>query len=88
LTWTVRLHTIPEDKLKALAEYCMEAALKDPTFQYHVERDKEQIIPTLGVGKVKCIIIECENKDQAYRRGMLFHGRFGCYFEVEWRTNK
>jgi len=81
MTWTVRLHTIPEKALRALEDYCIEASQKDPTFQWlaHVE-------PTTG--KVKYITIECPTKDNAYRRGTLFHHKFGCYFEVEWRKEK
>ena len=74
--WTVRLHTIPEDKLPELEEYCYEAHVKDSTFRFIVEGED---------GNVKSITITCTSKDQAYRRGSLFHHRFGCFYEVEWR---
>jgi hypothetical protein len=80
MTWTVRLHTIPEKALRALEDYCIEASQKDKTFQWLGHIDP-------ATGKVKYITIECTSKDHAYRRGSLFHHRFGCYFEVEWRTN-
>jgi hypothetical protein len=74
--WTVRLHSIPEDRLEDLEAYCYEASMKDPTFKFTVEGKD---------GKVENVIIECTSKDHAYRRGTLFHHRFGCYFEVEWK---
>jgi len=76
LTWTVRLHahTIPEERVREVEDYYYQATLKDPTFKFTVEGEN---------GKVKNIIIECESKDQAFKRGCLFHHRFGCYYEVE-----
>lgn len=76
MTWTVRLHTIPEDKVKEVEKYCTLAEMKDDTFTWEEEG---------SLGKVKYIIISCVSKDQAYRRGSLFHHRFGCFYEVEWR---
>lgn len=78
MTWTVRLHTIPEEKLEELLQYCWEAELKDPTFK-HVEEGENS--------KVKYILITCVSKDQAFRRGSLFHHRYGCFYEVEWRKD-
>jgi len=80
VTWTVRLHahTIPEERVREVEDYCYQATLKDPTFKFTVEGEN---------GKVKNIIIECTSKDHAYKRGVLFYHRFGCYFEVEWRAN-
>jgi hypothetical protein len=72
------LHTIPEKALRALEDYCIEAGQKDHTFQWLADVDP-------GTGKVKYITINCENKDQAYRRGVLLYHRFGVFFEVEWR---
>ena len=76
MTWTVRLHNIPEDKIEDLLEYCSQAELKDPTFRVDVEERKN--------GKIRYVIIKCESKDQAFKRGVLFHSRFNCFFEVEW----
>jgi len=76
MTWTVRLHTIPEDKVEALLEYCRQAREVDSTFTF-----VEDVSPTGS----KWVIINCESKDQAYKRGVLFHSRFGCFFEVEWK---
>jgi len=78
LTWVCRLHTIPEEKLEALLQYCWEAELKDSTFK-HVEEGEN--------GKIKYIIITCVSKDQAFRRGSLFHHRFGVFYEVEWKKS-
>ena len=78
MVWQVRLHTIPKDKLQELEEYCILAQMKDPTFTWEEQGSD---------GKIKYIIINCESKDQAYKRGVLFHHRFGCFFEVEWRAN-
>ena len=63
------LHTIPKEKREALIQYCRLAQHKDATFKFHMKNNH--------------IIIECPGRNIAYRRGMLFHGRFGCYFEVE-----
>lgn len=76
MTWTVRLHTIPDDKIEALLAYCRLADEQDPTFSFAQE---------LEDGKVKCVTIACLSKDNAFKRGCLFHHRFGCYYEVEWR---
>jgi len=78
MTWTVRLHTIPEEKLEALEEYCYQAVLKDPTFTFREEG---------ADGKIKYIIIGCVSKDQAFKRGSLFHHRFGVFYEVEWKKS-
>jgi hypothetical protein len=77
MVWTVRIHTIPEKALRALEDYCTEASQKDQTFQWLAHVDP-------ATSKVKYITVACTSKDQAYKRGVLFHHRFGCYFEVEW----
>ena len=82
MVWQLRLHTIPEDKMQEIEQYCIEASLKDYTFKHVIEGETIE-----GKVRFKNIIIKCESKDQAYKRGVLFHHRFGCYFEVEWRAN-
>ena len=77
MTWTCRLHTISEKALRALEDYCIEASQKDPTFKFHPEIDLET--------GTHYIIIECPSRDSAFKRGMLFYGRYGSFFEVEWR---
>ena len=84
MTWTVRLHTIPSEKLVDLTQYCIDASKKDPTFKFTIEG---KINVETGEVKAKNIIIECTSKDHAFQRGVLLHHRFGCYFEVEWRAN-
>jgi len=71
MVWIIRIHTIPPENVNALLEYCQLASQKDPTFIYRREG--------------KYIIIECPDKNSAYRRGMLLHYRFKCYFEVEYQ---
>ena len=78
MTWTVRLHTIPEDKVKEVEKYCILAEMQDNTFTWEEQE---------SLGKVKYIIIGCVSKDQAFRRGSLFHHRFGCFYEVEWKKS-
>jgi len=68
------LHTIPQDKVGELLDYCYSARQKDETFRFRIERVD---------GKLKCIIIQCPDKDVAYKRGVLLHSRFGVFFEVE-----
>ncbi len=69
--WTVRIHTVPPENVNALLEYCQTASQKDPTFKYKRED--------------KYIIIECPDKNTAYRRGQLLHYKFNIYYEVEWQ---
>lgn len=75
--YIVRLHTIPEDQLETLKQYCYDACLNDPTFKFHPIEGEN--------GKIRYIIIECESKDHAFKRGTLFHHKFGCFYEVEWQ---
>jgi len=83
MTWTVRLHTIPEERMQEIEQYCIEASLKDYTFKYVIESENIE-----GKVRFKNIIIECTSRDHAFKRGTLFHHKFGCYFEVEWRKEK
>jgi len=67
------LHTIPKENYASLLEYCEKAKKADDTFQFIVQSDR--------------IIIESPSRDQAFRRGVLFHHRFGCFFEVLKKEN-
>ncbi|MHA1834978.1 MAG: hypothetical protein ACTSV7_13450 [Candidatus Baldrarchaeia archaeon] len=69
MAWKLILTSIPKEKRTALIDYCTEAEAKDPTFHFTVEK--------------KYITITCPSKDIAYKRGVLLHHKFGCYFEVE-----
>jgi hypothetical protein len=68
------LHTIPQDKVEELLDYCYRSQQKDDTFRFRIEREND---------KLKYIIIQCPDKDVAYKRGVLLHSRFGVFFEVE-----
>jgi hypothetical protein len=84
MTWTVRLHTIPSEKTVEITQYCLDAAKKDPTFKFTIEAETNL---ETGATKPKFIIIECPSRDNAFERGVLFHHRFSCFFEVEWVKN-
>lgn len=84
MVWQVRLHTIPHDKVVEITQYCLDASKKDPTFKFTIEAETDL---TTGATRPKCIIIESPSRDNCFERGVLFHHRFGCYFEVEWRAN-
>jgi hypothetical protein len=68
MEWLTILHTIPKENLLGLLDYCKQAREHDKTFTFKEQTDS--------------IIISSPNRDQAFRRGVLFHHRFGCYFEV------
>jgi len=71
MTWVTVL-LVPEDdpKRKKVLEACQYCQANDPTFQYQ---------PNEGIK------IFSQNKNQAYKRGMYFHKKFGVYFEVYWQ---
>lgn len=69
MNWKLILHTIPAEHREALLEYCQLAQNQDTTFKFKVEG--------------KYVIIKCPDRNIAYRRGQIFHYRFGCYYEVE-----
>lgn len=69
MTWRCVLHSIPEDKLEELLEYCRRAQREDVTFKFRREG--------------KYVIIQCPTRNSCFRRGVLFHSRFQCYFECE-----
>jgi hypothetical protein len=86
MVWTCRLHTfkeLSEEKMAELEEYCYAAAMNDPTFKFTIESENKD-----GKVTLNNIIIECEDKNQAHKRGMLFHHRYGIYYEVEWKKNE
>lgn len=68
MTFITILHTFDKQKYADLLEYCKRASERDPTFKYSVQADR--------------IIIESQSHTQAMKRGVLFHARFGCFFEV------
>lgn len=83
MVWICRLHTfdkLSEEQMQELEQYCYQAAMKDPTFKFAVEGENS---------KIQNIIIECESRDHAHKRGTLFHHKFGdkdsVFYEVEWK---
>ena len=66
--WKTILHTIPKENYADLIDYCELADKQDETFTFEVQDDR--------------VIVKSPSRNQAFRRGVLFHYRFGCFFEV------
>jgi hypothetical protein len=71
--WLTILHTIPKEHLTELMEYCEKARKSDASFIYEQQEDR--------------VIITSPSKDQAYKRGALFHYKYKCYYEVVFKQS-
>lgn len=65
------LHTIPKDSFFDLLAYCKQASEQDDTFTFEPFEDDPVRV-----------IVKSPTRNIAYKRGVLLHHKFGCFFEV------
>jgi hypothetical protein len=71
--WTTTIYVENLEKLLELKKVCEDISKRDPSFDYSVNE------------KLKKIFIYSQSKDQAHKRGMWFHHKFGVFYEVSLR---
>ena len=65
------------EKLEEILEACEYCTRKDETFKYRLTTNR------------KHLLIFNQNRDQAYKRGMYFHKKYGVHFNVEkWKCQE
>jgi hypothetical protein len=71
--WTTTIHVDDLEKLMELKKVCEDISKRDSSFDYSVNE------------KLKKIFIYSKSRDQAHKRGMWFHYKFGVFYDVSLR---